>query len=156
LADRAYVSKATFIDKCFAGIDRSTGTITGALVAARASFDIGFVGLGLGSGLWYFQSPSTPPGTIDQVLGTYITPYAYVDLLVLEASLSGFLAATFQPDDKEIIASGTVTGCVCVSAFIGHAQAEIETGISFSNVSGVTLDKPDPDFEVGWGGCDCI
>lgn len=155
MAQWAYVSKDRFIEKCFGNMDLATGTITGALVAGRVAFDIGFAGLGLGAGVWYFQSPSLPPGEIERILGAYFTAVAYMDLLLVQASISGNLSAAFEMNDKEIIAAGDITGCVCVSALIGHAQAEIATGITFSNIEGIDLEKPDPSFELGWGGCGC-
>lgn len=155
MAQWAYVPKDRFIEKCFGNMDLATGTITGALVAGRVAFDIGFAGLGLGAGVWYFQSPSLSPGEIERILGAYFTAVAYMDLLLVQASISGNLSAAFEMNDKEIIAAGDITGCVCVSALIGHAQAEITTGITFSNLEGVDLEKPDPDFELGWGGCGC-
>lgn len=155
MAEWAYVSKARFIEKCFGNIDLGSGTVTGALVAGRVAFDIGFAGLGIGGGIWYFQTPSLPPGDIDRILGAYFTAVAYMDLIIVQASISGNLSANFQVNTVEITAEGDITGCVCVSALIGHAQAEIATGLIFSNLHGVKLVKPDPSFELGWGGCGC-
>jgi hypothetical protein len=155
MAQWAYVDKSRFIDKCFGNMDLTTGTITGALIAGRVAFDIGFAGLGLGAGVWYFQSPSLSSAEIERILGAYFTAVAYMDLLLVQASISGNLSAAFEMNDREIIAAGDINGCVCVSALIGHAQAEVATGIKFSNLEGIDLEKPDPSFELGWGGCGC-
>jgi hypothetical protein len=140
----------------FGRMNLQSGTVTGALVAGRVSFDIGLAGLGLGAGAWYFQN--SPPGEneIEQILGAYIAARAFLDLCLLQASINGSLQADFQPNDGEIRAYGAIGGCICVSALIGHVQAEIDTAVWFSNRTGVTLVEPDPEFEVGWGGCGCI
>jgi hypothetical protein len=156
LAHWTYTTPRTLKEACFDAVPVNAGTVTGLLVGGRASFELGFVGLGAGAGIWYFQLPSDSGNEIRPNLGLYISGIAYVDLIVVQGSLETFMSGSFLPQDAEIKLLGEIGGCICVSAFIGHAQAAVAMGIVFSNQSGVDLLSPEVDVEVGWGGCNCV